>query len=182
MRTLSLAFLLLFVAACRHPEKPETIEEKTMNKVAESTKKKSIDDFFSTYELNFNKGLSEGITSVSEAIISSFSNCFVESSPAGVMCGTNDDGFLQEIEQGLQFYKKIGSQSMKITSKEITDLDDLHSMAKIGWRYTAIKDGREVVIDFQNIYMLVIQNNQPKIFAYIAGDEQRALKENGLMD
>ena len=182
MKTFRLAFLLLFAAACHYPENHETMEEKTINKVAESTKKKSIDDFFSAYELHFNKGLTEGIAQVSGEITSSFADCFVESSPAGVICGQNDASFIQRIQQGFAFYKKIGSQSMKITSKEITDLDELHSMAKIGWRYTAIKNGHEVVIDFKNIYLLVTQNNQTRIFAYIAGDEQKALKENGLTD
>jgi hypothetical protein len=71
---------------------------------------------------------------------------------------------------------------MHIRSKEITTLDHLHSMVKVGWQYTAKKkDATQVVIDFDVYYFLSHVGGEPKIFAYITGDEQKLLKEHGLI-
>jgi hypothetical protein len=109
-----------------------------------------------------------------------FEQCFVESSPAGVTCGKNDEQFIEKVRSGFDFYKSIGSKSMTIVSKDITLLDDLHAMAKIYWRYSYVKDEREGTIDFTNYYF-VTTRDQVKIFGYIAGDEQKALADKGLM-
>jgi hypothetical protein len=41
--------------------------------------------------------------------------------------------------------------------------------------------GDLVTIDFDVTYMLHIEGATPRIFAYVAGDEQAALRENGLL-
>jgi hypothetical protein len=66
-------------------------------------------------------------------------------------------------------------------SKDVTLIDDLHYSVKVYWRYTFEKDGREGTIDFHNTYFLTTIEGEPKIFAYIVGDEQKALKEHGLI-
>lgn len=61
-------------------------------------------------------------------------------------------------------------------------MDELHFMTKVNW--SALyrkKDGKEVTIDFSVIYFTQMQDGSPKIFAYITGDEQKALKEYGLV-
>jgi hypothetical protein len=144
-----------------------------------SKRKKSIEEFFSAYEAHFNNSLSsEHVTS--EEMSQFFEECFIESSPAGVICGKNDDQFIEKIQSGFEFYKSIGSTSMTIVSKDVTLLDDLHAMAKIYWRYSYVKDEREGTIDFTNYYF-VTTRDQVKIFGYIAGDEQKALADKGLM-
>ena len=85
------------------------------------------------------------------------------------------------MKQGMDFYKKIGSTSMQIRNKEITPLDALHAMAKISWRYAYRKDEKEGFIDFDGFYFLRITDEAVKIFAYVTGDEQAALREHGLI-
>lgn len=144
-----------------------------------SKRKKSIEEFFSAYEAHFNNSLTSDHVTKDE-MSQFFEGCFVESSPAGVICGRNDEQFIEKIQSGFEFYKSIGSKSMTIVSRDITLLDELHALAKIYWRYTYIKDEREGTIDFTNYYF-VTTRDQVKIFGYIAGDEQKALADSGLM-
>ena len=146
-----------------------------------SKKKKSIEDFFTDYEKHFNDAMSEKDSDVASQIQKSFADCFIESSPAGLNCGKNDDEFLKKVKQGFDFYKRIGSTGMNIVSKDITLLDDFHAMAKVYWRYSYLKDNKPGNIDFHIIYFVTTLNNEIRIFAYIAGDEQKALREKGLI-
>lgn len=173
---------ILSLIACKPSDEHQTVEAKTVNKVAESAKKKIITDFFSSYELSFNRGIAEGAASVKDMISNSFTDCFIESIPSGVMCVKNDNEFMQMVSKGFLFYQGIGSKSMQILSTDITDLDDIHAMAKVKWRYTALKNNNEVVIDFENTYFLRIDNGSARVFGYVAGDEQKVLKERGLVD
>ena len=146
-----------------------------------SKRRKNIEEFFNAYESHFNDAISNESIDMEE-VVSAFANCFVESSPAGVFCGQNDAGFLDKIKQGFEFYKRIGTRGMNIISKEITLLDDFHSLAKIYWRYSYVKDNAPGTIDFNVFYLVnTIYDNEIKIFAYIAGDEKKALKERGLI-
>jgi hypothetical protein len=157
------------------------------NNTSTSTRKKMVEDqyintFFANYEKNFNDALSGKDTHIVDKVIRSFADCFVESSPLGVSCGKNDSQFIGGIRQGFEFYKKIGTQSMHILAKEVTVLDAYHSMVKIKWQYKAIKQNKEPVeIVFDIYYFLRAVNHEHKIFAYIAGDEQKVLKEHGLI-
>ena len=71
---------------------------------------------------------------------------------------------------------------MDILSAESTLLDDLHEMTRILWRFRYTrKDLAEGSVDFENIYFTQSKNNETKIFAYITGDEQAALREKSLI-
>ncbi|MEO8471998.1 MAG: hypothetical protein ABI477_07385 [Chryseolinea sp.] len=144
-----------------------------------SKRKKQIEEFFTSYESNFNKAIS-GEEGVNEAITSSFAECFIESSDAGILCGKNGAPFVDKIKQGFEFYKSIGASGMNIVSKDISFIDDLHGMVKVHWRYQYNKDGQQGAVDFNTFY-LVNTMSAPKIFAYMAGDEQKVLKEKGLV-
>jgi len=145
-----------------------------------SKRKKHIEEFFTAYESHFNNAILNEQSNIKEEISGSFEDCFIESSPAGVICGKNDGQFIEKIKAGFAFYRSIGSKGMEIVSKDIALLDDLHALVKVYWRYSYVKDGKEGSIDFTNYY-LVTTNDQVKIFAYIAGDEQKALSEKGLV-
>ena len=84
-----------------------------------------------------------------------------------------------------EFYRKIGTQSMNITDRQITQLDEFHWMVKVHWKaeYLTRAEKRET-IEFDVIYFVQILNDDetPKIFAYITGDEQRVMREHGLID
>lgn len=139
-----------------------------------------LDDFFINYQDIYNRSLT-GEAAI-ENTVKSFADCFVEASPVGIICGKNDDEFREKIPKGFEFYRSIGTQSMIIRSKKITELDELHQMTKTDWRAVyRKKDGKEDSIDFTVIYFTQLQKGEPKIFAYITGDEQKVLKERGLI-
>lgn len=144
-------------------------------------RKQLIETFFGHYAENFNAALHTSTPDIGKTV-SSFADCFIGSGPAGINCGKNDDQFRKVISEGYAFYKNIGITSMDIISKEITLLDDFHATVKIYWRsgFTR-KDKSKGEIDFSVIYFVRDKENKPKIFAYITGDEQKALKENGLI-
>lgn len=146
-----------------------------------SKKKKQVEEFFNTYESHFNEGLANDSPDILEKITASFAPCFVESSPLGVICGKNDSQFVEKIGEGFSFYKSIGSQAMNIISKDITLLDDNHALAKIYWRYSYQKDNTPGSIDFNTFYIVNFFDGEVKIFAYMTGDEFKALKEKGLV-
>lgn len=141
----------------------------------------TIQTFFEEYERHFNDSLNDQIADIEEIMSESFAECFVESSPVGVMCGKNDDNFIRNILKGIEFYKSIGSKSMHITDTQIESLDNYHDMVKVQWQYAYEKNQNTGTIDFQVIYFLRTVEDEMKIFAYIAGDEQKALQERGLV-
>lgn len=140
----------------------------------------NLEDFFMGYEARFNQSLAGSIDV--EGTANTFANCFIEANPFGVNCGKNDDQFRAMIPRGYEFYKSIGTKSMKILSLKITSLDDYHSMANVHWQAIySKKDGSEESIEFDVIYFIQTAGEQPKIFAYITGDEQGVLRERGLI-
>ncbi len=139
-----------------------------------------VSAFFEAYEARFNQSL-KGEVDV-EGTMAAFADSFTEASPAGVISGKNDETFKDTIPKGYEFYRSIGTQSMKIMALDITWLNDMHVMAKVCWQ--AIyqkKDGNKETINFDVFYFLQKQNGVLKIFAYITGDEQAVLKERGLI-
>lgn len=146
-----------------------------------SKKKKQIEEFFSAYQSHFNRGLASDDSDVSKKITSFFAPCFVESGPSGVICGKNDTQFLERIGEGFAFYKSIGSTGMNIISKDITLIDEFHALARIYWRYSYSKDNLPGTIDFNTTYVVSLLEGEVKIFAYMTGDEHKALREKGLI-
>lgn len=97
-------------------------------------------------------------------------------------CGQNDESFKKIIPKGYEIYKSIGTKSMKIRSKQSTQLNELHYMTRVEWRTLyEKKDGNEETVDFEVIYFTRHVNDNIKIFAYITGDEQKLMKEHGLI-
>ena len=141
----------------------------------------AIDTFFQEYENRFNLVLQNEEVQP-EDTASAFAEYFVEAGPQGVMGGKNDETFLAAIPKGNAFYKSIGTKSMRVRNKTIIPIDPLHVMVKVHWssEYER-KDKKQVTIDFDVTYLLQLREKGPKIFAYITGDEQKVLKEQGLI-
>lgn len=141
-----------------------------------------IDSFFNSYAEIFNKGI-KGESSDAEETARFFADCCIAANPDGVNCGKNDDEFRVMIPRGYDFYKNIGIISMEIVSKEITILDDYHTMTKVHWKCGFVKkDNSSGSLEFDVIYFLQKTISEHKIFAYITGNEQTALKMYGLID
>jgi hypothetical protein len=149
--------------------------------------KQKIKAFFQDYEDRFARALEgdnkiEGAVDDIEGTVNAFAENFIEANPAGVIVGKNDESFRKMIPKGNEFYRSIGTRSMKIRDIEITMLNDYHVLATVDWdsRYERT-DGKSIAIEFQVIYLLQYRDDALKIFAYITGDEQKALKEAGLI-
>jgi hypothetical protein len=144
-----------------------------------------IERFFDDYAARMNGALGESPSVNLEEVAGQFADYFVEASPVGVTGGANGAEFRAMIPRGYEFYRKIGTQSMNITGRQITVLDDFHWMVKVHWKaeYLTRAEKRDT-IEFDVIYFVQILKNDdtPKIFAYITGDEQRIMREHGLID
>jgi hypothetical protein len=141
----------------------------------------AINAFFDAYAERFNRFL-KGEELDLNGTLNAFATCFLEASPMGVMCGVNDERFREMVPKGYAFYKSIGITSMDILARETTMLNELHFMTRVRWNSRFIrKDNTSGGIEFEVIYFTQLQHGLPKIFAYITGDEQKALKAEGLI-
>lgn len=143
--------------------------------------RQQLETFFDAYEARFNDAL-KGSLDI-EATAAAFADTFIEASPAGLICGQNDDQFREAIPKGYERYRSIGTTKIRSVWRNITPLDDYHALVKIHWQalYDRPDDDGEEKIDFDVIYFVQMLDGAPKIFAYITGDEEKILKERGLI-
>jgi hypothetical protein len=141
-----------------------------------------IENFFDRYDSLVNEALTNGEPDIDEAV-NSFATDFIEASPNGVIVGKNEETFREAIVKGWAFYREIGIQSMDILSSQITILDNFHAMVKIHWNCSFIrKNNSKGDIAFDVHYFLQKgDDDNLRIFGYITGDEQQALKDEGLI-
>ncbi|HEU5291407.1 MAG TPA: hypothetical protein VFU05_12235 [Cyclobacteriaceae bacterium] len=139
-----------------------------------------IDDFFSRYALSMNSALFDAEVDL-QPITDSFSGYVVGANPFGVFGGSNSDAFKNSILEGVKSYKKMGIISMNIQSTEVTMLNEFHAMVKVNWKSFYEKNGKTGEIPFENIYLIQLLNNIPRIFAFITGDEQTELRKHNLI-
>lgn len=140
----------------------------------------NMDDFFSRYASTMNNALFGDIFDM-DVLQKSFAGFVVGANPMGVAGGNNDAQFQKLIRQGIDFYKQIGIMSMNISSKEITVLDDFHVLVKVYWKAFYAKESISGEIPFEVFYVVHGGNADPKIFAYITGDEQAVLRDHKLI-
>jgi len=141
-----------------------------------------IEEFFERYQKSFNKAIKESSEIDAKEMAQCFSDCFIAANPAGVACGKNDEELESQILKGLQFYRSIGTSSMNVSEIAVTALDQFHALARVRWQSQYRNgDGEGERIDFDVIYLLEINGERPRIFAYITGDEEKALRERGLI-
>jgi hypothetical protein len=144
------------------------------------TMSQQVEKFFTDYATRFNAAFETPQIDV-EGMAQAFASHFIESSPKGVMCRENGTEFRSAIPRGIEFYKSIGTRSMRILSLLVTPLDNFHAMVKVHWSAHYVrKNGDEQTVDFEVIYFVQILDETPKIFAYITGDEEQLLREKGL--
>lgn len=146
-----------------------------------TAKRQKIEQFFDAYEARMTGALGDPPKIDVEGTMAAFTECFMEASPKGVSCGKNDDMFRQQIPKGMEFYRSIGTKSMKITSREITELDEHHAMVRVHWQaHYRKQDSSELDVDFDVIYFVQLLDDTVKVFAYISGDEEKLYEEMGL--
>src|SRR5690606_4142945 len=144
-----------------------------------SKRKRMLESFFDNYRDIFNKGINDELDG--EELRDLYSECFIGANPLGVSCGKNDKKLLEVSKEGYSFYRKIGVTSMEIVSKEVNLLDDFHAMVKVRWRSHFIKENSKETLEFENLYFVQTIEDKPKIFGWITPDEQKSLRERGLI-
>ena len=148
-----------------------------------ATLRSKVETFFKRYVATYARALADK-PGVAEAVSDAFADYFVESGPAGVYGGKNGLVFRFMAKRGYARYRKIGVQSMEISRLDVTPLKDgRHAMAQVAWDSRTVRktDGRLVRIVFEHTYFLTLVSGKPRIFAYIATDEQAILKRHGLI-
>lgn len=139
-----------------------------------------IGQFFNTYAGAFNRALAGD--SVLGEIAGHFTSCFIESHAGGVMCAANGPDFMKVLAKGYAHYRDIGTRKMTATGVDSYPITDDHSVATVHWRGDYhTKTGRDVTIDFDVHYLMKSESGALKIFGFIAGDEQGALRRAGVI-
>lgn len=138
--------------------------------------------FFREYAQAYERSLGESVDV--GAIRSFFAESFISASIDGrVAAGANGEAFEQALKSGYGFYRAIGTTSMRVDRVEIEALCENHDRVRVfycaGYRK---KNGTEVSIPFDVVYLLQRRSAGPKIFDFIAGDEMAVYKQHGLVD
>jgi hypothetical protein len=140
----------------------------------------SVRKLFERYERFFNNSLA-GDMDMRE-VASLYASDFIAATPAGVMTGKNDDQLKQIMTQGYANYRAIGTKEMRIRSVRVSPIDEHHCVAHVAWTATyGRKNQPDVAIDFDVHYFVQTLNEEPKVFGWVAGDEQALLKEHGIL-
>jgi hypothetical protein len=143
--------------------------------------RQSIELFFAEYETRFMRSLLDPPQIDIQGLTDSFASAIVGANPSGIACSKNNAAFRAAMLKGFAFYKSIRTRSMKVSSLDIQPLDGYHAMVRVHWDSAYNRDDGEVRIEFDVIYFLQLIDEKPRIFAYITGDEQKTLREHGLI-
>jgi hypothetical protein len=139
-----------------------------------------FDSYFESYSALYNRALTD--ISAYKDIMTRFSDCFIAAGPDGVKCGENDEAFRKQLEGGAAFHRQIGTKRMTKVRCDVAEIDATHHMVKVSYHADYEKDGRKVGLDFDVTYMLDSGKGEPRIFAFVAGDEMEAYRKAGLVD
>jgi hypothetical protein len=135
---------------------------------------------FDRYERLFNQSLG-GHPDLDE-VASLYASEFIAASPAGVLTGKNDEQLRQAMTQGYAHYRAIGTKRMRIRDVAVSPIDEHHCVAHVAWTATyARQDQAELAIDFDVHYLVQKLDGEPKVFGWVAGDEQALLRKHGII-
>ena len=139
----------------------------------------AIKAFFERYEAFMNQALA-GPVDVRESA-AFYASDFIAATPAGIMGGKNDDSLVAAMEQGYRHYRDIGTRQMRIVDIRLMPIDERHLVAHVDWKAAYRRaDAPDLTIDFVVHYLVRHGQEQPKIFGWIAGDEDELLRKHGI--
>lgn len=140
----------------------------------------AVRQLFTRYAQFFERALAGG--PIGDEMAALYAPEFIAAGPMGVRTGQNDAAFLAVMAQGYDHYRAIGTKSMRIRDIRISAIDDLHCVAHVAWRATYARDDLpETAIDFDVHYLVQVQDGAARVFGWVAGDEQAALRERGIL-
>ena len=109
-----------------------------------------------------------------------FAEHFISAGPRGSIAQGRDE-FAKMATKAAEFYRSVGQTSAKILSMDEIPISNEYSMIKVRWGVTFIKTGNRL-IEFDVTYFIQKTGPKPKIIMFIAHqDEEKAMKELGLL-
>jgi hypothetical protein len=148
--------------------------------LGEEMMESAVRNLFERYESFFNQSLGGDMDM--DEVASLYASEFIGAAPAGVMTGKNDNQFKQVMAQGYGHYRAIGTKEMRIRNVRLSPIDEHHCVAHVAWTATyARKDQPDVAIDFDVHYFVQKLDGEPKVFGWVSGDEQAALRKHGVI-
>ncbi len=109
-----------------------------------------------------------------------FAEHFISAGPRGSIVHGRDE-FAEMASKAAEFYRSVGQTSAKILSMDEKPISNEYSMVKVHWGVTFKKTGNKL-IEFDVTYFIQKTGPEPKIIMFIAHqDEERAMKELGLL-
>lgn len=136
---------------------------------------------FSRYEDFFGRALG-GEEIDAEEVAALYASDVIGASPAGVLSAKNDAAFRQALAQGYDRYRAVGTRAMRVRDLRITPVDGLHCLARVGWTATYARDDLpETAVDFEVHYLVQVRDGTARVFGWITGDEEAALRERGIV-
>jgi hypothetical protein len=151
-----------------------------MAALGEQMMEASVRKFFERYESVFNRSLGGDMDM--DKVAALYASEFIAASPAGVMTGRNDDQLKQVMAQGYARYRAVGTKEMRMRDVRLSRMDDHHCVAHVAWTATySRKDQPDMAIDFDVHYFVQKLGGEPKVFGWVAGDEQALLRKHGII-
>ncbi len=109
-----------------------------------------------------------------------YADAVISAGPNGMIMLSRTE-FLMKARAASELYKGVGQTSLKIISLDAIPISDHYSLVKIRWGATFRKTG-DALVAFDDSYVVQKTEREPKIIMIIAHqDEQKVMKELGLM-
>jgi len=139
----------------------------------------AIRDFFHRYQQLFQDSIDGDVDA--QALSRCYASEFIAAGPHGVAAGKNDPQFADIMRAGYARYRASGMTRMALRDIRVDAIDPLHCLAHVGWRATYARPERDDVhIDFEVHYLVQVKDAAPRVFGWIAGDEQEVLRRHGI--
>lgn len=139
----------------------------------------AIKDLFDRYEAQTNAALA-GQPDMA-AVTDLYDQAFIAASPAGVIAGQKDREFRDALAAGFTRNRELGATRVEIRDLRIMPIDPIHALAHVDWRAVYDTAAGQTQIDFTNTYLTRTDDDGSRVFGWITGDENEALREHGII-
>ena len=139
----------------------------------------AVAELFARYERLFAEVLAGREEAAAFAAL--YTDDVIGAAPQGVVAGRTAD-YLGLLAQGFARYRALGTQEMRVTGLDVTPIDAGHCLARVGWSASYARDDLPpVTIAFDVHYLVRLHGPEARVFGWIAGDEEEALRRHGVM-
>lgn len=140
----------------------------------------SVRQLFRDYEALTARGLRGDVHA--DAFGAFFAAEFIAASAQGVRGGKNDAAMRDAMADEFAHHRKVGATAMRVEAVRIMPLDAAHCVAAVDWSATYDRGARpDVTIRFTVHYFVQQTADGPRIFGWVSGDEQAALREHEIL-